>query len=189
MNEMSILLTLDFSVLEWIQSHLRCGFGDIVMPLITRLGNGGVIWMVLAVGLILYPKTRALGMTVALSLTLEVICCNVVLKPLVGRIRPFNINTAVELLIPRPTDFSFPSGHTGSSFAAAAALRGSSRRLWIPAWILAALIAFSRLYLYVHYPTDILAGAILGCLTGWTAAGIVKPFGKGFMTTRHKKGN
>lgn len=175
---MSVLLTLDFAVLEWIQVHLRCGFGDIVMPLITRLGDSGVIWMVLAAGLILYPKTRTLGITVALSLALEVVCCNVLLKPLVGRIRPCGINTAVELLIPRPTDFSFPSGHTGASFAAAAALRGSSRWLRIPAWILAALIAFSRLYLYVHYPTDVLAGALLGCMAGWAAVEIYKFVGE-----------
>ena len=107
------------------------------------------------------------------------------IKPLVGRIRPYDINTAVGLLIPRPTDFSFPSGHTGASFAAAAALEDSNYRLRIPAWVLAVLIAFSRLYLYVHYPTDVLAGAMLGILTGWTATEMVRLFGKKFATAEH----
>ena len=182
---MSTLLTLDFAILDWIQAHFRCGFGDIIMPIITRLGDGGVVWIVLAVGLILFPKTRKIGITVAISLALEVICCNAILKPLVGRIRPYDINTAVGLLIPRPTDFSFPSGHTGASFAAAAALEDSNYRLRIPAWVLAVLIAFSRLYLYVHYPTDVLAGAMLGILTGWTATEMVRLFGKKFATAEH----
>ena len=101
------------------------------------------------------------------GLVLEVICCNLVLKPLVARVRPCDVNTAVQLLISRPDDFSFPSGHTGASFAAVSALCCSRSRLWIPSLVLAVLIAFSRLYLYVHYPTDILAGMLLGITSGW----------------------
>ena len=115
------------------------------------------------------PRTRKLGLVVTAALVLEAIPCNLILKPLVARARPFTVNPAVELLITKPTDFSFPSGHTSASFAVVSALFFRKERLWIPAGILAALIAFSRLYLYVHYPTDVLAGALVGILAGWIA--------------------
>nr|WP_289706859.1 phosphatase PAP2 family protein [Enterocloster clostridioformis] len=157
----------ELSILDYIQSHLRSGFLDTAMPLITTLGNGGAIWIGCSVALLLIPKTRKAGAAMAVSLALEVLCCNVILKPLVGRIRPCDVNTAVQLLIARPTDFSFPSGHTGASFAAASALYCSKNRLWIPSLVLAIMIAFSRLYLYVHYPSDVLAGILIGIMAGW----------------------
>jgi undecaprenyl-diphosphatase len=103
------------------------------------------------------------------ALALDVLLCNVMLKPLVGRMRPFTVNTGVELLINAPKDFSFPSGHTAASFAAAFALLFVKNKLWIPSMILASLIAFSRLYLYVHYPTDVLAGILLGLIVSVAA--------------------
>ena len=115
------------------------------------------------------------GVTAALAamsfaLILDLICCNIVLKPLVGRIRPFLVNTAVELLTAPPADASFPSGHTAASFAAVFALRASGSPLWKPALVLAAGIAFSRLYLYVHWPTDVLGGILVGAAAGWAGA-------------------
>lgn len=157
----------ELSVLDLIQSHLRGGFLDTAMPLITTLGNGGAIWIGCSVLLLLIPRTRKAGAAMAVSLLLEALCCNVILKPLVARVRPCDVNTAVQLLVARPTDFSFPSGHAGASFAAASALYFSKNRLWIPSLVLAALIAFSRLYLYVHYPSDVLAGTMIGMMTGW----------------------
>ena len=109
----------------------------------------------------------AAGAAVLAGLALEVICCNLVLKPLIAWVHPCDVNTAVQLLVARPDDFSFPSGHTGASFAAVTALYAGGNRLWIPALLLAALISFSRLYLYVHYPTDVLAGILLGAAAGW----------------------
>lgn len=153
-------------VLDFIQSHLRCNLLDTVMPLITALGDVGAIWICSTVVLLLIPKTRRAGVIMAVSLVLESLCCNVILKPLVARVRPFDVNTAVQLLIARPLDFSFPSGHTGASFAAVSALYFSKNRLWIPSLIIAVLIAFSRLYLYVHYPSDVLAGALIGIMAG-----------------------
>ena len=170
-------MQFELSFLDNIQSYLRCDFLDAVMPVITTLGNGGVIWIVCAVVLLLIPKTRKIGVVLAVSLAIEALCCNVILKPLAARIRPFDMNTAVQLLISPPTDFSFPSGHTGAAFAAASALFFCKNRLWIAALVLAILIAFSRLYLYVHYPTDVLAGAFLGILSGWlgyTLVGLIK---------------
>ena len=147
------------------------------MPIISMLGNVGAIWIVCAVVLLVIPKTRKVGVILAVSLAIEALCCNVILKPLVARIRPFDVNTAVQLLISPPKDFSFPSGHTGAAFAAASALFFSKNRLWIPSLVLAILIAFSRLYLYVHYPTDVLGGILLGILSGWlgyTLVGLIK---------------
>lgn len=163
----------EFSVLDFIQAHLSSRAGDIVMPLITHLGDSGMIWAGLALVLLISPKTRKTGAALMAALALEVLCCNLILKPLAARIRPCDVNTAVQLLIPRPDDFSFPSGHTGASFAAASALYFIGSKLRFPALILAVLIGFSRLYLYVHYPTDVLAGAVLGTLLGWTGCALI----------------
>lgn len=161
------MYALDFSFLDFIQSHLRSGFGDAVMPFITHLGDGGAVWITLNLCLLAVPKTRRAGAVLSASLVLEATCCNLLLKPFVARVRPCDINTTIQLLVSRPTDFSFPSGHTGASFAAVSALYFSGSRLWPAALVLAVLIAFSRLYLYVHYPTDVLAGALLGIILGW----------------------
>lgn len=160
-------MSLEIWALNAIQSHLGCRFLDITMPVITKLGNGGAIWIVCALMLIFFPKTRRIGTSVLVSLAIEALCCNVILKPLIARVRPYDVNTAVQLLITPPTDYSFPSGHTGASFAAASALYFSRNKLWYIALVLAVLIAFSRLYLYVHYPSDVFSGALIGLLAGW----------------------
>ena len=167
------MLSFEFTILDWIQANLRNPIMDLLMPAVTALGNSGLIWIILAGILILTPKHRKNGAAVMAGLVLEVFCCNLVLKPLVARIRPCDVNTAVQLLIPRPDDFSFPSGHTGASFAAVSALCAGKSKLRIPALCLSVLIAFSRLYLYVHYPTDVLAGAVIGIMTGWLGSKLV----------------
>lgn len=155
------MLDVEFSILDFIQNHLRTVFGDFMMPLISKLGNGGIIWLGLSGLLCVIPKYRKFGVTILTALVLDALLCNVMLKPLVGRMRPFTVNVGVELLINAPTDFSFPSGHTAASFSVAFALLFSKNKLWIPSMILASLIAFSRLYLYVHYPSDVLAGSVV----------------------------
>ena len=150
-------MNLEFWILDGIQ-NLRTPAADVLMPFITSFGNGGVIWIVLTV-----------------ILLLDGIFCNLLLKNLVRRIRPCDINDAVRLLIPYPSDYSFPSGHTAVSFAAASALYFAGEKyLWKAALVLAAFIAFSRMYLYVHYPTDILGGALLGILCGYLGCRIVQ---------------
>ena len=163
------MLDVEFTILDFIQNQFRTPFGDFVMPLISKLGNGGIIWLVLSGLLCVFPKYRKAGVTMLTALALDVLLCNVMLKPLVGRMRPFTVNTGMELLINAPKDFSFPSGHTAASFAAAFALLFVKNKLWIPSMILASLIAFSRLYLYVHYPTDVLAGILLGLIVSVAA--------------------
>ena len=111
------------------------------------------------------------------ALVLDVILCNGVLKHVFARVRPCDVNTTIQLLVPRPSDYSFPSGHTAASFAAVAALFfAGQKKLWKPALVLAVLIAFSRLYLYVHYPTDILGGIAVGVLCGYIGARCVQYF-------------
>ena len=131
----------ELAVLDWLQAHLRCDFLDAVMPWISRICDHGEIWILLAAVLLLLRKHRWTGMSLSFALILDLICCNIVLKPLVGRIRPFLVNTAVELLTAPPADASFPSGHTAASFAAVFALRASGSPLWKPALVLAAGIA------------------------------------------------
>lgn len=169
-------MKFDFQILDFIQAHLRCSFLDTTMPMITKLGDAGLIWIVLAIVLLLFPKTRKAGMAVAAGLVLEALCCNVVLKPLVARTRPYDVNSAVQLLIAKQVDYSFPSGHTAAAFAGTSALYFSKSRGFIPALVLSVLIAFSRLYLYVHYPTDILGGALLGTLAGWMAVWLLSRY-------------
>ena len=165
---------MDFMVLDWIQNNLRCDFLDTVVPWITRLGDAGMFWILLALVMLVIPKTRKAGAVLAVSLIIEYVLCNLMLKPLVGRIRPYDVKGITELLVEKPGGFSFPSGHAGASFAAVGALFFSKNRLCAPATVLAALIAFSRLYLYVHYPTDVLAGIALGMLSGYVGAYLLR---------------
>lgn len=157
---------IEIRILDQIQ-NIRTPLGDVVMPLITRLGDAGAVWILLAVVLLIVPKTRRSGAVLAAALCVDVVLCNGILKGLFGRIRPCDVNTSIQLLVARPDDFSFPSGHTAASFAAVAALMlAGERRLWKPVLLLAVFIAFSRMYLYVHYPTDIVGGVIVGVLSG-----------------------
>ena len=166
----------DLPILNWIQAHLQSTVLDFIMPYITILGDAGIFWIACAVILMLIPKHRKAGFSMGIALIFGVVVCNMILKPLVGRIRPYNYNLEVlklqwqdflvhgKLLVETPHDFSFPSGHTIASFEASVALYKNNKRLGIPALILASLISFSRMYLYVHYPTDVIASVILGTI-------------------------
>ena len=158
---------MEIHILDMIQ-NLRTPIGDVVVPLITRLGDAGIIWIILTVLLLIIPKTRKTGVIMMAALLVDVLLCNVLIKNLVARTRPFDVNTAVQLLVAKPRDYSFPSGHTAASFASVTALYlAGEKKMWKAALVLAVLIALSRLYLYVHYPTDVLGGMLLGCLAGY----------------------
>lgn len=160
-------MNFDMAILDLIQSNIRTGFIDAIMPFITQLGDAGLIWIILSIGLIIPKKTRKIGFVMIIALILNGIICNIILKPMLARIRPFDVNTAIKLLINKPRDFSFPSGHTSASFTAASVLFFRKSKLFVPSLVLAFLISFSRLYLYVHYPSDVLAGLVLGVLCGY----------------------
>ena len=165
-------------ILDFIQSNMRSGFFDVVMPIITSLGNGGIIWILIALALIATQKYRMAGVTILAALLMHLLIGNVILKPLIARVRPCDVNTAIELLIPRPTDYSFPSGHTMSSFAAATVIIRTDKRMGIFAMLLATVIAFSRLYLYVHYPSDVVGGIVIGIALGVFASCVIAKFAK-----------
>lgn len=160
---------LELGILDWIQANLRCGALDILMPALSWTCNHGEIWIVLAAVLLAVKRYRRQGLAVGCALVTDLVLCNLILKPLVGRVRPFVIHP-VELLVPPPTDASFPSGHTAASFAAVFALKASGSPLWKPALAVAVAMAFSRLYLYVHWPSDVLFGALVGAAAGFIGA-------------------
>jgi len=133
------------------------------------LGNNGFIWIVITVVLLFTKKYRECAIVMAVALLLSYLICNVGLKNLVSRDRPFWIDERVILKVEEPPDFSFPSGHTFSSFAAAVTLFIYSRKMGIAALALALTIAFSRLYLFLHFPSDVLASIVLGSATAGLA--------------------
>ena len=164
---------LDWGILEWIQSS-RGPALDWLMPKVTALGNVGLVWIVLALMLICSKRYRTCGVAMAAALVLGLLLGNMILKPLVGRIRPFDVNPDIVLLIRAPLDYSFPSMHTCSSVACAGVLWRRNRGWGTCAAVLAAAIAFSRLYLQVHYPTDVLAGMVLGLMCAYLGMVMVK---------------
>ena len=123
---------LELGILDWIQANLRCGALDVLMPALSWTCNHGEIWIVLAAVLLAVKRYRRQGLAVGGALVTDLVLCNLILKPLVGRVRPFVVHP-VELLVPPPTDASFPSGHTAASFAAVFALKASGSPLWKPA--------------------------------------------------------
>lgn len=176
---------IELEFLNALQS-LHMPLGDWLMVLVTTLGEAGIVWIVLTAVLLCIPKTRKTGLVVAAALLINLVLCNGMLKPLAARTRPFVLNPTIELLAMRPTDYSFPSGHTSASFAAAWALVLCRKEygvgwLWKAALVLAVLIAFSRMYLYMHFPTDVLGGLAVGLLSGWIAW-----YGKGVIQKRRK---
>lgn len=164
---MERLLELDGQFLLWLREVFAHPVLDRGMIFVTSLGDKGTLWIVIGVLFLLLGikgrKWRERGLLVLLSLAANALICNLLLKPLVGRTRPYDL-LGYEILIRRLGDSSFPSGHTSASFAAATALYAINRRWGIAAYILAVLIGFSRLYLGVHFPTDVFIGAIIGIL-------------------------
>jgi len=163
----SLAVSFDLPVLDWIAANLWCPVLDAVMPVITLLGDAGIFWIAIAVLFIFTRKYRKTGIGMMFALMMGLLVCNIWLKPTIARIRPYDFQMEyflkeIPLLVGGMHDFSFPSGHTIASFEAAVVILLNSKKLGIPAMILACLIAFSRLYLYVHYPTDVIASILLG---------------------------
>ncbi len=162
-------MNLDQTILYWIHEHLSCGLLDVLMPKLTLLGSGGAVWLLAAGGMLCTRKYRRQGVILLAALAAGVLVGNVCLKNLIARPHPCWLDDSVRLLIASPTDYSFPSGHTLSSAVGAAVLTKTDRRWGWAAIPTAAVIAFSRLYLFFHYPSDILAGAVLGTAIGLAA--------------------
>lgn len=159
-----IINQFDWGLLDAIQG-LRTEFLDLIMSRITVLGNAGIFWILLTLLLLYVPKTRRCGITMAVALAVTLLLGNCLLKPGIARLRPFLADESITLLIPAPMDFSFPSGHTYAGIASALVLWRYHWKAGLPAMLLAVLIAFSRVYLQVHYPSDVLGGIALGVLS------------------------
>lgn len=157
------MTSIDTSVLLFIQEYLRADIFDEFWKAVTFLGNVGWFWILLGIMLTIPKKTRKVGAAVLVSLVLNFLITNVALKNIVARTRPFDANSSIIPLIPKPHDFSFPSGHTSTSFAGALiCYRMLPTKYGIAAVVLATLIGLSRLYLGVHYPSDVIGGVLVG---------------------------
>lgn len=152
---------MDFNILYLID-NLHNEVLDKIMIFFTNLGDAGIFWIVLALILIFFKKTRKCGVLMLISMVIGVIVGNGIIKNIVQRQRPCWIDSSIPLLIPNPSDYSFPSGHTLASFEAAIMIFLHNKKWGIAAIVLALIIGFSRLYLFVHFPSDVLCGAILG---------------------------
>lgn len=154
----------DLVILEWIANNLHNPILDKIFIILTTLGDNGFIWIIIALILLITKKYKKVGFLILCALLLNLILVNGLLKNIVQRARPFDAVPTVKLLISKPSSFSFPSGHTSSAFAAVGVIvpmMKKYRRYFIG---LGLLIAFSRMYLFVHYPTDILGGVVMGIL-------------------------
>ena len=158
------LLQMDGGILLWIQDFLRCALLDPIMIVYTQLGNAGILWIVLSVVLLCIPKTRKAGFVSLLAMLLGLLCTNVVLKHLVGRTRPWLVVEGLVHMVEEHDPNSFPSGHTCAAFAAASAWCRTLPKRWmkVVAVVMAALMGFSRLYVGVHFPSDVLVGCLVG---------------------------
>lgn len=169
---------MEENILLAIQQLTGLPWLDNFMIAVSWLGNNGLVWCVIAVFLLARPKTRGSGLVCVFALLLSLLLCNLLLKNWVARLRPYEVLAWLQPLIALPADFSFPSGHASSSFAAATALAlsGINKKYTIPAFVLAVLIALSRLYVGVHYPSDVLAGMLTGLTCGFLAMAIMRRF-------------
>lgn len=154
---------LEFSILYYLQT-IHTAWLDEFMKAVTSLGDSGIFWILTGAVLLCFQKTRKIGFSVLLSLLCGFLIGNLFLKNIIARDRPCWIDKSIILLIDSPKDYSFPSGHTLASFEAAVSILLYNKKWGIAALILAALIAVSRLYLFVHFPTDVLGGMLLGTL-------------------------
>lgn len=170
---MNSITQLDLSLLEALQ-RLHCKALNVFFGAFTYMGEAGALWIIAGIVMLFFAKRRRAGCTVLTALLLELLLNEHLVKKLIRRPRPFTLQPALDTVIPHPGSFSFPSGHTTSSFAAATAIFMYDKKLGTAAYIVAALIGFSRNYFGVHYPTDVLAGVLFGVLIGLLAFAIVK---------------
>lgn len=173
---LEFITKLDFSVLYFIQEHIRTPFLDSVAAFLSDAFNGGILWFVLCGVLLLFRKTRPAGVMVLMAMGIAYFVGELGMKNIFCRLRPCDIDAGISLAVKNPASYSFPSGHTGSSFAAATALFLCNKKWGVPALVLAFIIGISRMYLFVHFPTDVIAGAVLGIISGIVAGAVFKKF-------------
>lgn len=172
---MDRLLEIDGNILLWIQDNLRNPVFDVVFTAITRLGEKGLIWIAFTLFLLLFKKYKWAGVASGISMTVTFVVVNVIVKNIVDRVRPYEVLEGLRCIVDPKSDFSFPSGHTAHAFAVGVVvLIMLPRKLGLPMFIFAFVMGFSRLYVGVHYPTDVLAGAAIGTIIALVSVGLTK---------------
>lgn len=159
-------MELEYSILDFFQNNIRNPFLDKVMPIISLSGGYGVAIIIVFIAAIISKKHKRLASKLLGAAVLSLVNCNLILKPIVNRIRPYDLDNTIVLISKGESDASFPSGHTFYAFAAAIVCFMYNKKLGAVMFVYAVLVAFSRLYLYVHFPTDVLFGIIFGIITG-----------------------
>lgn len=168
------LTQIEEIILLWVQENVRNPIINKFFIFITKLGDAGFIWIILSFILLCKKKTRKLGVMCLTALVCSFFVNNLILKNVIERKRPFEHNPELISVIEKPKDYSFPSGHTASSFSVGLLLyRHLKKQYGIVAMVLAVLITISRLYLGVHYPSDILCGMISGIFMAFFGERIV----------------
>ena len=169
------LIDWEGPVLLWIQEHMRNDFLTPVLTFLTHLGDHGYFWIALTILFLLLKKTRKVGGLMTCSLLLNTLVNNVLLKNLVARTRPYEVVDGLHRIIEAQSDYSFPSGHTGSAFAVAVVVfLMCPRKIGVPVLVFAFVIAFSRLYVGVHFPTDVLGGALIGAVIAYLVCAVYR---------------
>lgn len=171
---MNVINIYEVEIVKQLHDTLQCGFLDFLMPVITSLSNAGILWIALALVFLLRRDTRRMGLTIGIALILGILIGNLGIKPLTARIRPYDFDASISLIIPPETEYSFPSGHSLAAFEGAFSIFLYRRKWGTAALIIAVLTAFSRVYLQVHYPTDVICGSLLGIAFSLIAFYIVK---------------
>lgn len=155
---------MEIQILNFIQQYLVNPVLTAVMIFFTTIVEHGEIWIFTGIIMLITKKYRRTGLLILIALIVTFSCGELLIKNFVCRPRPFLENPDIQLLISPPHGYSFPSSHTVVSFASATVIFCFNKKLSVFAYIVAALVAFSRMYLYVHYPTDVLCGALLGVI-------------------------
>lgn len=152
-------------VLLFIQDHLRFAALTPIMIFLSKIGDKGAIWLLISIIMLFPKKTRRVGILSILALAISYGITNMFLKNYVERIRPYEVIDGLKCIVAKADDWSFPSGHASASFACAVTIaKNCKKRFGIPALVLAFLISFSRLYVGIHFPTDVICGAVIGTL-------------------------
>lgn len=183
---MDAINQFEIGILNFIRETFSCKFLDYLFVAITSLSDKGIFWIILAIILLCFKKTRKTGIYLATVLIIGEILGNQILKKIFERPRPYTVNPTATIIIDKLSSFSFPSGHSRCAVECAVAIFVNNKRWGIVAIVVAVLTCLSRIYLYVHYPTDVLAGAILGIIDGLLAVFIIKKLEK---YLNHKKSN
>lgn len=177
-------MSWDAGFLLYIQEYIRSDFLNPIMKVLTHSGDKGILLIVLILALLIIPRTRAIGIMSTISIAIEALLNNVLLKNIIARTRPYDEIEGLINLVGKQSDYSFPSGHTGAAFAVAGAMLVvalfglpmieksgeisrkdpslSFKLISVLLIMYATLLAFSRMYVGVHYPTDVLCGLLLG---------------------------